>query len=172
MNSHIVRRGNHFIRIGHQVRPGFAWMLIDGPWFDYLNIMSKRQDNAQFISVAHYVPSEPTWHTPDTLPVSIDVPEAIVWKKIAWSPGSSIMPTYKPKLPWDRLPKLKGFPPTHGVGTLAERWRSFLNHRTKFGWCVMPNAPLPLALNCVKGNVDDPHFIDCLLQFECLVTGF
>lgn len=45
MNSSIVRRGNHFIRLEGE------WCLIDGPWFNYLEGFYRYSSTPIFISV-------------------------------------------------------------------------------------------------------------------------
>lgn len=131
----IVRRGNHFVRLPGDYWNGkpVGWILIDGPWFDYLTKLGNGYHTVMLPKVRDW--AECAICT-DSLPVMLPR-EEIEWEQIRWHPGTSIHP--------DAL----------NDRWLAWRWREVLAKRKRWGWRLSPDGQLPAYLNHVQ-FVDDP----------------
>ncbi|RPJ40135.1 MAG: hypothetical protein EHM35_00585 [Planctomycetaceae bacterium] len=134
MKDSIVRRGNHFIRT--TAMPG--WVLIDGPWFEYLNRFGLDRVRLPYPNEAG-----PAWNlTAWTPPWGYGETE---WERIGWLPSHPLGPHTRRW--WE-----------------ARAWRA-PKLRVQTGWTVRPNGALP-ALLCRQSLPRDADYLDSMLRGE------
>lgn len=127
----IVRRGNHFIRIEG------LWVLIDGPWYDYLCSFSHSGKMRDHIRLPK--PKKPTFDPMDgSLPVDLGL-DTLEWYS---------MQLYLDDVEFAhhalRICSLKA----------KAKVREMFNRRIKIGWYIS-KGPLPCYLHQVEFEPED-----------------
>lgn len=120
----MVRRGNHFLLMDR-----IGWVLIDGPWFDWLS--TGPNSGYRYVKIPYMEP--PTYiymEADDNIPIYAEF-EGLEWERVRWHPGA--------------------FLPLTGLGWWARRWQQ---ERTQWGWRTYPDGKLPAYLNKM-GWIDD-----------------
>lgn len=138
-NPSIVRRGNHFIRMGGEIIKD-GWVLIDGPWFSLLEAvrgeswMPVRLDKAavDLHSFMCEFTDMPIWR-----PL-----EFIEWEPMMWHPGILLHPKM--------------------VGRMDFGWNKVLTLRKRVGYFMRPDARLPAFLNYPEW-IEDEWYVDAMM---------
>lgn len=125
-------------------------MLIDGPWFDFLNCIGSVVVEMPVVHLMEdFVDAQSVKSAP-----AISQLEVVRWGMVRWSPECAL---YK-----SDARRSHSFTSNYSF----EKWRAMLNNRTKTGWYVMPDGRLPLSLNLVDGrgldDVDWWHLCDLM----------
>jgi hypothetical protein len=135
-----IRRGNHFIcMFNHASGDEWNWVLIDGPWYDYLTGLS---GHGKRWRVDLIVPKMPNLSVRSigSPPRFFDV-ETITWEAIRWHPGSLVS-----RARAEELMIKKGHTWLRAL-TIARKWEDLLRRRTRTGWRLLPDGKLPAYLN-------------------------
>jgi len=128
IHQSVVRQGNHFIRLPHFHWKCSGWILIDGPWWHYLNQSWRGRD---LIELTHWQPPPCFAYNLEDLPKAIEYDE-IIWQRIPYHPGTFISTV----LMRDK-----------GLFDLAEKWSRYQKMRTRFGYRLYPLGGLPAYLH-------------------------
>jgi hypothetical protein len=108
IHQSIVRRGNHFIRWDKK------WILIDGPWKDWL-------DRQGYVTViAAFIPPIPCY--PYTEPDPYVEYSQLEWQQVRWHPGTIALDIRKVSV------------------ELEEKWREWNSKRCRTGWMIKGGA--------------------------------
>lgn len=136
-NPSIIRRGNHFIRMGGEIIKD-GWVLIDGPWFSLL----EKIRGSSWVPVRLDKPIlDIVWE--DTYKLNIRPLEFIEWEPMMWHPGILLHPKM--------------------VGRVDFRWNRVLTFRKRVGYFMRPDARLPAFLNYPEW-IEDEWYVDAMMQ--------
>ena len=123
MEQSIVRNGNHFICLEGE------WCLIDGPWFDYLEWLSR---GGSIPVRLHYHEHGEVQLPTESMELVMSTMKEVEWEPRMWYPAFVN--------PW-RFAALPGLHP------LRDRWNEWMARRRRRGYVLLPDGKLPPFLN-------------------------
>lgn len=125
MNGSIVRRGNHFIRLENE------WCLIDGPWFDSLERLSRGGSIPIHLPYSDHMEMDLVWDSDEAPRCS--------YKEVEWLPKAWYPAYHNPwkAMVWARWEELY----------LQDRWNKWIAGRRRRGYMLLPDGELPEFLN-------------------------
>ena len=121
----MIRRGNHFIQVD-----GLGWVLIDGPWYDYLSRLGCAYVRLPCLE------EDPVPADVELLFPAMTTYSEVVWERVMWHPGTLLS-----RGAWRKV-------------------QQYLGRRTKHGWRVVPDGPLPAYVS----RVEYSQALDTLLR--------
>lgn len=137
----LIRDGNHFIGFTEGEWQG-RWLLIDGPWFDYLESLSRSYHGHIWSVRMRYSPpiSTDAYLGDGCSSVSCEIAQTIItWERMRWQPWS--------KFPKQHNPYIDEY--------LHQRWYEMASARKKIGWWLpWDDYKVPAYINHLE-FVDD-----------------